>query len=199
MERELFDKIFDNEIFPFVREVDANNGLIEIKNLEIIKESAFRAYKEIKKQYKEQIFEKDVDNVLLDRHKIASSICGAFLQNPVFNITKMIKEMKKTGSKYEVYFYYVNEMVAFYAATAYLSFFMVCDREDQEDVIRLIVEKFPMMPPTNKNKRGFWNSVVFNLSQIKDENQIGLEHYDVYSYAMFYYWLEKDFNDRLKS
>ena len=47
------------------------------------------------------------------------------------------------------------------------------------------------MPATTQSKRGFWNIVLFNISQIKNKDQIGVEHYDMYSYAMFFFLLEQ--------
>ena len=195
MTKEFFEQIFDDEIMPFVREIDENNSLIKIKNISLMKEELFSAYNKRKKQYKERIFEKDIDETLLDRHKIASCICGAFLECPILDKTDLMNEIINNQTKVEVYFYYVNEMVALYASTSYLSFFMVSENEDNIELIKAIVRNFPMKVPTTRSKRGFWNSVVFNLSQINDDEQIGIEHYDIYSYAMFFYWLEKYFLD----
>ena len=64
-------------------------------------------------------------------------------------------------------------------------------REKQEKIYRY----FPIMPRTIKNEdgHGCLNSFLFNLSRIKDEKQIGLEHYDLYSYAMQFFMLESYF------
>ena len=171
--------------------------MIDLNDLSRCKADIYGKYNELNNKYKEQIFQKNDDDALLDRHKIAACVCGAFLCVPVFNKTRLMQYMISTKQKMEVYFYYVNEMVAFFAASKFLSFFMVNDRKEQEDVIRTILRDFPKMPPVTKNKSGFWNSVIFNLSQIKDKDQIGLDHYDVYSYSMFFFWLESYFNATL--
>ncbi|MCM1087520.1 MAG: hypothetical protein NC419_05140 [Muribaculaceae bacterium] len=196
MKKELFDRIFDNEILPFIEEIHANNSMIELKNLTECKAEIYAEYTKLNCKYKAQIFERDSDKVLLDRHKVAACVCGAFIKVSVFNKTKLIQYIKDERRKVEVYFYYVNELVALFAATKFLSFFMVSDRKEQIDIVRKIRNEFPMMPPITKNKRGFWNSVLFNLSQVKDQDQIGLEHYDMYSYAMFFFWLETYFNEK---
>ncbi|MDE6664443.1 MAG: hypothetical protein K2K46_14050 [Lachnospiraceae bacterium] len=195
MKKELFDRIFDNEILPFINEINGNNSMIEMKDLVKCKADIHNEYMKLNSMYKEQIFDKDLDKELLDRHKVASCVCGAFLKVPVFNKTKLIQYIKAEHKKVEVYFYYVNELVALFAATKFLSFFMIADNKEHIDLVHEIHRNFPMMPPITKNKRGFWNSVLFNLSQIKDEKQIGLENYDMYSYAMFFFLLETYFNE----
>lgn len=145
----------------------------------------------MKRQYKDVIFGKDSEQ-LLDRHKVASSICGAFLCVPVFNKTELLEVLKSTHEAIEVYFYYVNELVAFYAGYKFLSLYMMYGRDNKEK--KLIVEKFPIIPPTIKNStHGGLSSILFNLSQIKDAEQIGIEKYDIYSYAMFFFMLENYF------
>lgn len=104
----------------------------------------------------------------------------------------MIQRLRETREPIEAYFYYVNELAAFYAGYKYLSFYMVHGRNDVER--RLIIENFPIIPPTIKNNtHGSLSSILFNLSQIKDNEQIGIEKYDKYSYAMFFFMLENYF------
>lgn len=191
MKEELFHQIYEYDIVPFIRQIEDNNSLIQSKNLMQCEREIFERYKIIRRQYKEVVFGKD-SKQLLDRHKVASSICGAFLYVSVFDKTALIKELKKTRQPVEVFFYYVNELVAFYAGYRFLSFYMVFGREDRDKIT--IIEDFPIIPPTikNKNFEGL-SSILFNLSQIKDENQIGIEKYDKYSYAMFYFMLENYF------
>jgi len=190
--KELFNTIFDNEIRPFINEIQSNHSQIKIKNLELCKQNIYKQYIILNNAYKENIFDQS-EGSLLDRHKVASCICGAFLKVSVFNKAEMIKEIKKSHLKVFSYFYYVNEFVALYAANKFLSFFMVMDYKDDLEKKRVIIEHFPKMPETTRCKTGFWTNVLFNLSQIKDEQQIGLAHYDLYSYAMFFYMLESFF------
>lgn len=194
MKRDLFDRIFDNAILPFIKEINDNNSMIELKDLTKCKADIYDEYIALYSIYKNQIFGRDKDTGLLDRHKVASCVCGAFLKVSVFNKTKLIEYITNEKEKVEVYFYYVNELVALFAAAKFLSFYMMTDNKGQIEVVRNIYENFPIMPPITKNKRGYWSSVLFNLSQIKDDNQIGLEHYDMYSYAMFFFLLEIYFN-----
>ena len=145
----------------------------------------------IKREYKDIIFGENSED-LLDRHKISSCICGAFLRISVFNKTDLINKLIKTHEPVEAYFYYVNELVSFYAGYRYLSFYMLYDRNDDEK--RVITENFPIIPPIIKNNQhGGLSSILFNLSQIKDDNQIGTNKFDKYSYAMFFYMLENYF------
>lgn len=197
MEREQFNKIFDKTILPFIEELEDNNSLIERNNLEDCKQKIYMAYMALNKRYKHQIFECDADSVLLDRHKVAACICGAFLEVPIFNKTKLIRYIKDEKQRIEVYFYYVNELVALFAATKILSFYMILDNQGDDEIVRAILNGFPKALPITKNKRGFWNSVVFNLSQINDNQQIGIKHYDMYSYAMFFFFLENYFNEKV--
>ena len=178
MERDKFYEIFDKTILPFVEQLEENNPKIRRRDLTECKANIYDEYMTLNRTYKSQIFDKDADTVLLDRHKIAACICGAFLRVPVLDKTELVRHIKKTGQKVEVVFYYV-------------------EHEGQDRVVREILKTFPLMPPTTKNKKGFWNSVLFNLSQIKDEKQIGTEHFDMYAYAMFFFWLENYFYERV--
>lgn len=197
MKRELFNEIFDNEVLPFIREMQENNPMIVQKDLAKCKTEIFSEYNRLNNVYKHQIFNKDEDGVLLDRHKIAACMCGAFLRVSVFNKTKIVEYIKKERQGVEAYFYYVNEFVALFAAVKFLSFFMIAEQKGHPEVVKNILDTFPMAPPVRKVKKGFWNSVLFNLAQVKMEEQIGLEHYDVYSYAMFFFWLETYFLDKM--
>lgn len=191
MDKKFFNKIFDNEIEPFIRQIEGNNAFIKMNDLDECKEKIFEKYNDIKRQYKEAIFKEDSGR-LLDRHKVAASICGAFLCVPVFNKTQLLNILQKTKQPVEVYFYYVNELIAFYAGYRFLSFYMMYKRDDNEK--KIITEEFPIIPPTIKNNsHGGLSSILFNLSQIKDKKQIGIEKYDKYSYAMFFFMLENYF------
>lgn len=196
MNQELFNKIFSNDILPFITEIEQNNSMIALNDLAECRVKLYRKYSELYRNYKEKIFAADKDEALLDRHKIASCICGAFLWVPVFNKTRLMRYLQEEKTKVEVYFYYVNELVAFFAASKFLAFFMIDDNKEELEAVRAIVKEFPKAPSITKNKRGFWNSVLFNMAQTKDESQIGLAHYDVYSYAMFFFWLEHYFNEQ---
>ena len=195
MDKNLFDEIFDLVVKPQIEEISANNSLIEVNDIQVCKKNVYNEYCKLNGRYKAQIFGKD-DEAILDRHKIASCVCGAFLKVSVFNKTKLVRQLKTDKLSVEVYFYYVNELIAFFAASKFLAYFMIDERQKEGNQIAAdtVFCDFPAMPPISKNKKGFWNSVLFNLSQINDGNQIGIEHYDMYSYAMFFYWLEYYYN-----
>lgn len=198
MTKELFDKIFDYGIQNFITEVQENNPRIKTHNLQERKQKAYRAYEDLMSHYRSAIFSKD-DNCLLDRHRIASCICGAFLKTDIFNKSDLVEQIKQTKTGVEAAFYYVNELVALHAGCKYLSYFMGCDKKDDPDLFLNIMRKFPNIPQTTLVKRGFLSCVLFNLSQIKDEGQIGIAHYDMYSYAMLFFHLEQGFYRELKS
>lgn len=191
MDKEKFHQIFNDEIVPFIKQIAENNSLIKTNDLRKCEGELFNKYNELKQQYKDIIFGKNSEQ-LLDRHKVASSICGAFLCVPVFNKTELIRNLTKTREPVEAYFYYVNELVAFYAGYKFLSLYMMYGRDSKEK--KLIIEKFPVIPPTIKNNtHGGLSSILFNLSLVKDRSQIGIEKYDRYSYAMFFFMLENYF------
>ncbi len=199
MDRELFDEIFEKDIVPFILQVSENNSRIKIKNMEECKGTIYKEFVRLMVTFKKQIFNTETE--LLDRHKIASCICGAFLKVSVFDKTCLINLIKHSGERVEAYFFYVNELVAFYAANRFLTFYMTCevddtpnlDEENKREEKKRIIERFPVLPPSTKSKRGTWSSMLFNLSRIKDEHQIGLEHYDLYAYAMIFFMLEDRF------
>lgn len=192
MQRELFNAIFNNEIRPLIYEISSNNSLIETKSLDECKKQIFDEYTRMNQKYKREIFNSEKE-CLLDRHKIASCICGAFLKISVFSKQKLIDEILVSGRKVEAYFYYVNELVSFIAACRFMTFFIAYDNKDNPNFTGDLLRQFPIAPSVTKNKRGAWTSVLFNLAQIKIDKQIGLEHYDMYAYAMIFFFLEKHF------
>ncbi len=192
MTKEVFDNIFDWGIQNFIMDLQANNSLIKTYDLQECKSKAYENYNRLIHQYKDNIFSK-ADNCLLDRHRVASCICGAFLKTGVFNTDDLLKQIIKTRKGVEAGFYYVNEWVAFHAGCRYLSCFMAYDNINNRDTFLNIIKNFPSLPQTTLVKRGFLNCILFNLSQIKDKDQIGIAHYDLYAYAMLFFNLEQNF------
>lgn len=192
MTKEVFNTIIDNEIMPFIYEIHENNPRIKIKNIEQSKNEIFYEYNKLRNDFKNKIFGKKEEDNLLDRHKIASCICGAFLKVSVFNKTELVNYIKKTKEPIEMYFYYVNEMAAFYAGCRFLSFFMTSESMKEQNKAEQIVEKFPLLPPVKTSSMTCFNNIIFNLSQIKTD-MIGLEHFDLYNYSMFFFMLESYF------
>lgn len=192
MTKEIFDKIFDWGIHSFIMDIQNNNPLIETNDLQECKKKAYENYKSLIYQYKDNIFSK-VDNCLLDRHRVASCICGAFLRTDVFNKADLVNQIKKSKEGVEAGFYYVNEWVAFHAGCRYLSCFMAYDNRNNADICLNIINNFPNLPQPTLVKKGYLNCILFNLSQVKDKNQIGIEHYDLYAYAMLFFNLERNF------
>ena len=80
MNRDLFDEIFDVDIKPFIEEIDSNNSKIKCNNLNLCKQKLFREYSNLNRAFKDSIFNREDKDVLLDRHKVASCICGAFFR-----------------------------------------------------------------------------------------------------------------------
>lgn len=198
MKFEEFTEIFDDNVLPEIHMIRDNNPLIKTKDIDMCRREIYREYIRLNTLYKEQIFNKK-ENVLLDRHKVAACICGAFLKVSVFQKDALIASLKKTCQAVDPFFYYVNEFIAFIAATKFLSYFMVSEKEKMKDyeAAGKIISKFPLLPPVSNSKLGFWAITLYNLNQIKvyaptdpKKYSIGLEHYDIYSYAMYFYWLE---------
>lgn len=199
MTKNIFDSIFDNEILPFIDEIQQNNSLVIKKDIETCKEAIYKEYLALRGCLKETVFGDRETDKLMDRHKIASCICGAFLKVSVFNKTLMIQRIQKQKERIEAYFYYVNELVAFVAGCKFLSFFMTseCIGRGDENRAEQIIRIFPVLPPVNQSTLGCYDSILFNLSQIKT-NEIGLEHFDIYSYSMFFFMLESYYNTRFE-
>lgn len=202
MNFEEFTEIFDESILPEIKKISEKNPFIKTKNIVLCRREIYDAYKHLNDLYKRQIFNK-TEGVLLDRHKVASCICGAFLKVSVFDKSELIKYLKETHQAVDAYVFYVNELIALTAATRFLSYFMISEKAKNSDydAAREIIKKFPLFPRPSNCKLGFWGITLYNLSQIKvDEPKnlvqysIGLEHYDIYSYAMYFYWLELYFN-----
>ncbi len=203
MTLEKFTEIFDENVLPEIHMISENNPLITTKNVDSCRKEIYKEYTKLNNLYKEQIFNKN-ENVLLDRHKVAACICGAFLKVSVFQKDALIASLRETRQAIDPFFFYVNEFIAFIAATKFLSYFMVLEKEKKKDYEAAgeIISKFPLLPPVSNSKLGFWGITLYNLSQIKvyaptdpTKYSIGLEHYDIYSYAMYFYWLELYFKE----
>lgn len=192
MTKEVFNTIIDSEIMPFIFQIQDNNPRIKIKDMERCKKEIFDEYNKLKKDFKNKIFGKRGEDNLLDRHKIAACICGAFLKVSVFNKTELVNYIQKTKQPIEMYFYYVNEMAAFYAGCRFLTFFMSSEFMEEREKAEQILKKFPLFPPVKTSSMTCYDNIIFNLSQIKTD-RIGLEHYDLYNYSMFFFMLESYF------
>lgn len=193
MTKSMFNDIFDREILPFIDEIQQNNGLIRKKDIDVCKEEIFSEYNVLREDLKGRIFGDKSAEKVLDRHKIAACICAAFLKVSVFNKSPMIEMIKETRQRVAAYFYYVNEMVAFQAGCSFLSFFMTSECVRDKNRAERIIREFPKLPPVKTSTLDCYDSVMFNLSQIKTE-KIGLKHFDVYSYSMFFFMLENYYN-----
>ena len=84
---EEFVKIFDESILPDIKEISEKITFVKTKNILLRRREIYDAYKHLNDLYKKQIFNK-TEKVLLDRHKVASCICGAFLKVCVFDFSK---------------------------------------------------------------------------------------------------------------
>lgn len=202
MRRELFDEIFDREIAPFIQEMLEFEPFIERRDLTPCKREIYNEYSRLRGIYKRQVYNKDIE--ILDRHKVASCMCGAFLTVPIFHKGHVIEAIKQHGEPVEAFFYYANELIAFYAANKYLSIYMLrevdskrgIDEESKRLQKERIIEQFPLMPASSKGKQGTWSGILFNLSQIQNEERIGVQHYDLYAYATIFFMLETYYNQR---
>ncbi len=195
MTKGMFDYVFDSEISPFIDEIQQNNHLIKKKNIGICKNEIYKEYCALREHLKEIIFGDKETDKLLDRHKVAACICAAFLKVSVFNKDLMLQKIQETRARVGSYFYYVNEMVAFMAGCYFLSFFMTseCIMHKDKNKAERIVREFPVLPCVKQSTLGCYDSILFNLSQIKTD-EIGLEHFDIYSYSMFFFMLESYYN-----
>ena len=193
MIKSMFDEIFDREILPLIDEIEQNNRLIKKKNIETCKNKIYNEYLVLRENLKDKIFgDKRVDK-LLDRHKVAACICAAFLKVSIFDKTMMINRILQTRERVEAYFFYVNEMVAFEAGCKFLSFFMTSECVKDRNKAERIIREFPKLPPVKTSTLDCYDCIVFNLSQINTE-KIGIDHFDIYSYSMFFFLLESYYN-----
>ncbi|MDE7418109.1 MAG: hypothetical protein K2N44_17710 [Lachnospiraceae bacterium] len=189
----MFNEIFDREILPLIDEIQQNNGLIRKKNIETCKKEIYNEYNVLRADLKDKIFgDKSADKVL-DRHKVAACICAAFLKVSVFDRNSMINRILETRERVEAYFFYVNEIVAFEAGCRFLSFFMISECVEDRNKAERIIREFPKLPPVKTSTLDCYDCIVFNLSQINTE-KIGIEHFDIYSYSMFFFLLESYYN-----
>lgn len=193
MIKSMFNEIFDREILPLIDEIQQNNKLIRKKNIETCKEEIYNEYNVLRADLKDKIFgDKSTDKVL-DRHKVAACICAAFLKVSVFDRNPMINRILETRERVEAYFFYVNEIVAFEAGCKFLSFFMISECVEDRNKAERIIREFPKLPPVKTSTLDCYDCIVFNLSQVNTK-KIGIEHFDIYSYSMFFFLLESYYN-----
>ena len=202
MKRELFDEIFDREIAPFIQEMLEYEPFIERPDLGPCKRDIFNEYSKLRGVYRRQVYNTDIE--ILDWHKVASCICGAFLTVPIFHKGHLLEAVRQHGEAVEAFFYYANELIAFFAANKFLSIYMLrevdgirgIDEESRRTRKERIIRQFPLMPPASKGTHGTWSGILFNLSQIRNEERIGIRHYDLYAYATIFFMLETYYNLR---
>lgn len=195
MTKDQFDILYDTFAKPLIDEMCSNNSLVVAKDYEKCKANIYKEYESMRIKYRSAVFNKE-ETELLDRHKVASCICGAILKCSVIDKTELIKRIINEKGAVETYFYYVNEAVAFMFASKVLMVFMMNDYSLDIETQKVIYSQFPIMPQTNCSKVSVFYNVLFNMSQIKDNYQIGIENYDMYSYAMFFYFLECYFSEK---
>lgn len=195
MTKRTFSEIFDSEILPFIIEMQQNNTQIQMKDMESCKEEIYNVYSNLNLHLKEMIFRDQSADSVLDRHKVAACICAAFLKVSVFYKDEMVKRIMQTGERVEAYFFYSNELVAFMAGCRFLSFFMTSECIGDKDKAERIIREFPKLPPVKRSTTSCYNCILFNLSQIKTD-EIGLDHFDIYSYSMFFFMLESYYNEQ---
>ena len=111
---------------------------------------------------------------------------------------KMTQHSHKNGDKFHVYFYGANELAAFEAGMIILRIFMTSELKGDQAAIDQVNKLFPIVPPVYHGKKGFLNTFIFNLLQVEDGKQIGTEKYDIYAYALLFYWLEVYYNILMK-
>ena len=196
MVKSMFNEIFDREILPLIDEIQQNNGLIRKKNIETCKEEIYNEYNVLRADLKDKIFgDKSTDKVL-DRHKVAACICAAFLKVSVFDKSSMINRILETRERVEAYFFYVNEIVAFEAGCKLLSLFMISECVEDRNKAERIIREYPKLPPVKTSTLDCYDCIVFNLSQV-NTTKIGIEHFDIYSYSMFFFLLESYYNTQV--
>ncbi len=196
MTKSRFSSIFDDEILPFIDEIQQNNSLVRKKDIAKCKEEIYNEYTFLRKSLKEKIFGDKSTEKLLDRHKVAACICAAFLKVSVFYMDQMFKSIEISRRPVASYFYYVNELVAFMAGCKFLSFFMTSECINDRISAERIVAEFPKLPPVKTSTVDCYDNILFNLSQTKTD-KIGLKHFDLYSYSMFFFMLESYYNIQL--
>lgn len=135
---------------------------------------------------------KEMHGTRLDRHKLASCICGAIIEvRPLTSITGKIRRN-------------ANEIFALEVGVNVIKFYMMCEllyKIDNEvykfNALRYLKEKFTMrFPSVDKNicdthdyKTNLHNSLLWshhNCNIIKKE----CFHYDIWAYAKIFYHLE---------
>ena len=143
------------------------------------------------KEYKNKAL-KNMSGKRLDRHKLASCICGAIIE--VKPLTSLRGKIRRNA----------NEIFALEVGLNVIKFYMMCgllkDIEDDVlkfDALRYLKEEFKMQfPSIDKNicdtqnyKDNFYNSLFWS-HHICDITNKECFHYDIWAYAKLFYHLE---------
>lgn len=196
-----FDQYFLNYIEPTLKLVMDNNPKINCiyKNTSDVCKVLYKNYTTLNRSYKHAMYRFDKDknansneykteaDCRLDRHKVASCLCGAVLLSDFFRLDYLDK------GKYPVYFYYPNEIFAFGVAVECLKTFILSDDYivENEDNGKFVREKFPLFPLNEHDKTSFLVCFLFNLSEVGANYEV----FDKGSYAMIFFFLEKYFKE----
>lgn len=142
-------------------------------------------------QYEENA-SKNMSGIRLDRHKLASCICGAIIE---------IRPL--TGNKGKKIPEKANELLALYIGLNVIKVFMMFDilkeipLEQKDDVKRYLKNNFNMcLPPLNENicdtqeyRKNILNALYWSHSKC-DILQKECFHFDIWAYANIFYHLE---------
>ena len=113
MEKETYDRIWNNIIFPIYENICDNGNNISFN--ERTKNKIFRRYKKIRDKVKRKYMEDSEANI--DRHKIASVMMVAIEEvYPIKISKKYIFKMWKSRQELDRRYIYANETLAFFTA-----------------------------------------------------------------------------------
>ena len=144
-------------LVPTIKEIKHNLRVTLTYDLEKILANIKEQYSVYKTMYKKDL--EDTMDGKLDRHKLASCLCGAVIKTQPFG--NAIGDAELVACRYP------NELLAFWCGLNLLKVFLI---EDYSlDVIQrnYIVSQYPKLPDTTKDKRGYLACAVYSLADLR--------------------------------
>lgn len=159
---------------------------------------AYEEYKENAISHMKKL--KNTEKPKLDRHKLASCICGAIIKAQP--ISYLLKKQIPNG---------VNEILALHVALGVIKYFMIYEIvhkipafEERQAVKSYLVENFCIILPTKDTnicdtqeyEQNLYNALLWSHDRC-DKTGDGNFHYDIWAYATIFYHIESFNRSRL--
>ena len=190
MNSNTYNKTWEESILPAINNVynecisKGNDYSFRERNLTRIKRDVFRDYDLVRRRLKDRYYQsgtEEIDESLIDTHKIAACLCYSLIQNKPFSFD-IVPDMPQ-------YIFVSNYSVAYYSSIGFIYMTLIAEylmNGYRKFAQRLIDNGKFMEPPVSKGHNNYNEGRIFALAQ----NDLYGNTFDVLGYADMMYWIE---------